>query len=61
MFYNIPDFLVKLALFNKFMASFLLIPLIIQPKSQCLMFKIAISLNFRDIIEKSWHPFQTFG
>ena len=25
------------------------------------MFKIVISLRFIDIINKSWHPLQTFG
>ena len=51
MFYNVPLFSVKSAICIKFMASFLLIRLIIL--SALLMFKIAISVRLIDIINKS--------
>ena len=51
MFYNGPLFSVKSALCIKFMASFLLIPLIIQQELEPLMFKTAISLRFIGIIK----------
>ena len=61
MFYNAPMFLVKSAFCIKFMASFVLIKLIMKRESEPLMFKIAISLRFIDIINKSCHLLQTFG
>ena len=61
-FYNAPLFLVKSAFFVKFIASFLLIKLIIQRLSDPLvMFEMEISLRFTDIINESWHLLQTFG
>ena len=47
------NFSVKSAFQNKFMASLLLIPLIIQQESTPFMFKTAISSRFVDIINKS--------
>ena len=58
MFY-VPLFSVKSIFYIKFMASLLLISLIIQ--RQLLMLKIGISLGFIDIINKSWNPLQAFG
>ena len=45
-FYNFQLFSVNSAFQNKFRASLLLIPLIIQKKSTLLMFKIVVSLRF---------------
>ena len=61
MFYNVALFSVKLEFCINFTASILLIKLIRQRYSETLMFKIAISLRFMDIISKSCHPLQTFG
>ena len=43
------------------MASFLLIPLIIKQWAVPLMSKIAMTVRFMDIINKSWHLLQKFG
>ena len=51
-FYNIL-FSVKSVFCIKFLAGLLLIPLIMQQQSAFLMFKIAISLKFIDINNKS--------
>ena len=48
-FYNLPVFLLKPIFYIKFMASHLLIPLIIQRQSTPWMYLIAISLKFIDI------------
>ena len=53
MFCNIPHFSVKAAFRIKFMASFLLIKLIIQRQSETLIFKSAISLTLIEIFTKS--------
>ena len=50
--YNVPLFSDKSAFYNKFIASFLLIKLTTQQKSEPLMLKIAISLRFTEIINK---------
>ena len=55
MFYNVPIFPVKSAFYIEFIASLLLIKLIIQRYSEPLIFKIAILLRFIDIISKSLH------
>ena len=59
-FYNFQLFSVNSAFQNKFRASLLLIPLIIQKKSTLLMFKIVVSLRFvAYIIYTSWKLFET--
>ena len=52
MFYDVPLFSVKSAFCINFIASVLLIKLIMQQQSEPLMFKISISLRFIDIINK---------